>query len=252
MAGRASHAGAGRLDALGTMPADTRVKIIVTAIIAAGMLVGWRSWREPFLVCCRVDPGGRGVHHGHRHRGPPAARCRPARRGVRRHQFPVGSRRRGGGVCAIAIVIFERTRNRWVRAITVVVAVGAARDRRHLPDVPRRALPHRRHRRHRARRGVRRRGLRRRPALLRPPTPCGGRTSRASAGSSVMVTLVVAAGRGRGRRCSRSSSRRCGPCRTRSTPTGRSAPSFAGSPGTPGCDGSCASDSTAGPRAGSC
>jgi hypothetical protein len=36
---------------IGTMPADTRVKIIATAIIAAVMLIAWRSWREPFLVC---------------------------------------------------------------------------------------------------------------------------------------------------------------------------------------------------------
>jgi hypothetical protein len=36
---------------LGTMPADTRVKIIATAIIAAVMPIAWRSWREPFLVC---------------------------------------------------------------------------------------------------------------------------------------------------------------------------------------------------------
>src|SRR6478752_4855738 len=36
---------------IGTMPADTRIKLIATAIIAAVMLIAWRSWREPLLVC---------------------------------------------------------------------------------------------------------------------------------------------------------------------------------------------------------
>jgi len=109
---------------LGTMPADTRVKIIVTAIIAAAMLVGWRSWREPLLVCfalileAAVFITVTGI----------VGRPRP---GVPQldevsvgTSFPSGHAAAAAAYCAIAIVIFERTRNRWVRGIAVVVAVG--------------------------------------------------------------------------------------------------------------------------------
>ena len=109
---------------LGTMPADTRVKIIVTAIVAVAMLIGWRSWREPMLVCfalileAAVFITVTGI----------VGRPRP---GVAQldqvsvdTSFPSGHAAAAAAYCAIAIVIFERTRNRWVRAIAVVVAVG--------------------------------------------------------------------------------------------------------------------------------
>ena len=35
---------------VGSMLAETMVKVIVTAVIAVVMLLVWRSWREPFLV----------------------------------------------------------------------------------------------------------------------------------------------------------------------------------------------------------
>ena len=109
---------------LGTMPADTRVKIIVTAIIAAAMLVGWRSWREPMLVCfalileAAVFITVTGIVGRPR---PGVAQLDEVSVGT---SFPSGHAAAAAAYCAIAIVIFERTRNRWVRAITVVVAVG--------------------------------------------------------------------------------------------------------------------------------
>jgi membrane-associated phospholipid phosphatase len=71
-----------------------------------------------------VDPGGRRVHHGHRDRGAPAPGCRPARPGVRDTSFPSGHAAAAAAYSAIAIVIFERTRNRWAHTFTVLVAVG--------------------------------------------------------------------------------------------------------------------------------
>jgi undecaprenyl-diphosphatase len=109
---------------LGTMPADTPVKVIVTAIIAAAMLVGWRSWREPMLVCfalileAAVFITVTGI----------VGRPRP---GVAQldevsvdTSFPSGHAAAAAAYCAIAVVIFERTRNRWVRVIAVLVAVA--------------------------------------------------------------------------------------------------------------------------------
>jgi undecaprenyl-diphosphatase len=109
---------------LGTMPADTRVKIVVTAVVSVVMFIGWRSWREPLLVCfalileAAVFITVTGI----------VGRARP---GVAQldqvsvdTSFPSGHAAAAAAYCAIAIVIFERTRNRWVRAIAVVVAVG--------------------------------------------------------------------------------------------------------------------------------
>jgi undecaprenyl-diphosphatase len=109
---------------LGTMPADTRVKIIATVIIAAVMLIGWRSWREPFLICfalileAAVFITVTGI----------VGRPRPAVAQLDQvsvdTSFPSGHAAAAAAYCAIAIVIFERTRNRWLRATAVLVAVG--------------------------------------------------------------------------------------------------------------------------------
>ena len=109
---------------LGTMPADTRVKIIVTALVSVVMLIGWRSWREPLLVCfalileAAVFITVTGI----------VGRPRP---GVAQldqvsvdTSFPSGHAAAAAAYCAIAIVVYERTRTRWVRTIAVVVAVG--------------------------------------------------------------------------------------------------------------------------------
>ena len=80
---------------LGTMPADTRVKIIVTTLISVVMLIGWRSWREPLLVCfalileAAVFITVTGIV------GRPRPGVAQLDQGSRRHQLPVGSCRRG-------------------------------------------------------------------------------------------------------------------------------------------------------------
>ena len=105
--------------------ADTGVKIIVTAIIAVVMFIVWRSWREPFLICFAlileasvfitvtaiVGRPRPGCH-------PPSMRC-PSDT-----SFPSGHAAAAAAYCAIAIVIFEHTRNLWIRTITVILAVA--------------------------------------------------------------------------------------------------------------------------------
>jgi undecaprenyl-diphosphatase len=109
---------------LGTMPADTRIKIIATAIIAAVMLIAWRSWREPFLVCvalileAAVFITVTGVVGRPR---PDVAQLDQVSVDT---SFPSGHAAAAAAYCAIAIVIFERTRNRWLRAMALLVAVG--------------------------------------------------------------------------------------------------------------------------------
>ena len=109
---------------LGTMPADTRVKIIATATIAAVMLIAWRSWREPLLVCLALILEAAVFITVTGIVGRPRPDVAQLDQVSVDTSFPSGHAAAAAAYCAIAIVIFERTRNRWVRAIAVVVAVG--------------------------------------------------------------------------------------------------------------------------------
>lgn len=108
----------------GGMLADTLVKIIVTAIIAGLMLAIWRSWREPFLIAAAL------VLEASVFITVTWIVGRPRPDVVRLDESPVGSSFPSGHVAAaaayaaIAIVIFERTRNVWIRVVTVVVTVA--------------------------------------------------------------------------------------------------------------------------------
>ena len=109
---------------LGTMPADTRVKIIATAIIAVVMLIAWRSWREPLLVCLALILEAAVFITVTGIVGRPRPDVAQLDQVSVDTSFPSGHAAAAAAYCAIAIVIFERTRNRWLRTITVLVAVG--------------------------------------------------------------------------------------------------------------------------------
>lgn len=108
----------------GTMLADTRVKIIVTAVLAAAMFLAWRSWREPLLICCALTLEAAvfitvtGLVGRPR---PDVAALDEVSVGT---SFPSGHAAAAAAYSAIAIVIFEHTRNRWIRAITVITAIA--------------------------------------------------------------------------------------------------------------------------------
>ena len=109
---------------LGTMPADTRVKIIATAIIAVVMFVAWRSWREPLLVCLALILEAAVFITVTGIIGRPRPDVAQLDQVSVDTSFPSGHAAAAAAYCAIAIVIFQRTRNRSLRAITVIVAVG--------------------------------------------------------------------------------------------------------------------------------
>ncbi len=104
--------------------ADTLVKIIVTAIIAAIMLAVWRSWREPLMVVLALvlEASAFITTTWIVDRNRPAVE--------RLEDSPVGSSFPSGHVAAavaygaIAVVIFERTRNGLIRTVTVIVMVA--------------------------------------------------------------------------------------------------------------------------------
>jgi undecaprenyl-diphosphatase len=113
-----------RLSEIGSLLAETMVKVVATAVIAVVMFAVWRSWREPFLVCfslileAAVFITVTGI----------VGRERPAVEQLDQvsvgTSFPSGHAAAATAYAAIAIVIFEHTRNRWIRAVTVLLAVA--------------------------------------------------------------------------------------------------------------------------------
>ena len=109
---------------LGGMLADTLVKIIATAVIAGIMLLVWRSWREPFIVAAAL------VMEASVFITTTWIVGRPRPDVERLDSSPVGSSFPSGHVAAavaygaIAVVVFQRVRNRVVRAVVVVLVVA--------------------------------------------------------------------------------------------------------------------------------
>lgn len=111
------------LSFIGSMMADTVVKIVVTAIIAIAMLVRWRRWLEPSMVVVSL------VLEAMAFITVTTIVNRPRPDVPRLDSSPVGSSFPSGHVAAavaysaIVVVIFWRTRRRWIR--WMAVAVGA-------------------------------------------------------------------------------------------------------------------------------
>ena len=109
---------------VGSLLAETWIKIIVTIAIAAGMLVAWRSWREPFLVCCSLLLEAAvfvTVTYIVSRPRPDVPTLEDVSVGT---SFPSGHAAAAAAYAAVAIVIFERTRNRGIRAATIALAVA--------------------------------------------------------------------------------------------------------------------------------
>ena len=121
------------LSFVGSMMADTVVKVVVTAIVAIAMLVRWRRWLEPLMVVVPL------VLEAMSFITITFIVDRPRPDVPRLDSSPVGSSFPSGHVAAaaaysaIVVVIFWRTRSRWVRCAAVAVAallpifVGLAR-----------------------------------------------------------------------------------------------------------------------------
>lgn len=112
------------VSAIGSMLADTMVKVVVTAIIAGVMLAVWRSWRAPFLIVFSLVLEASvfitTTWFVARHR-PDVVRLDGTPVDT---SFPSGHAAAATAYGAIAVVVFNHTRNVAVRTITVIV-VGA-------------------------------------------------------------------------------------------------------------------------------
>ena len=116
---------------VGSMLAETMVKVIVTAVIAVVMLLVWRSWREPFLVSFALILEAAvfiTVTWLVARPRPDVPALDEVSVGT---SFPSGHAAAAAAYGAIAIVIFEHTRNTWIRTITVALVVGGPDHRRH-------------------------------------------------------------------------------------------------------------------------
>jgi undecaprenyl-diphosphatase len=109
---------------LGTIPANTGVKIIVTAIISAGMFFAWRSWREPVLICLPLILEASVFITVTAIVGRPRPAVTALDEVSVNTSFPSGHAAAAAAYCAIVIVILERSRNVWIRTITVILAVA--------------------------------------------------------------------------------------------------------------------------------
>ena len=113
--------GLNSLSFVGSMLADTVVKVVVTALVAVVMLIRWRRWLEPLMVVVPLVL---------------EATCfitvttlvdRPRPDVPRLDSSPVGSSFPSGHTAAavvysaIVVVIFWHTRNRWIRSAAVVL-----------------------------------------------------------------------------------------------------------------------------------
>jgi membrane-associated phospholipid phosphatase len=108
----------------GAMPAETMVKVVATAIIAAAMFIAWRSWREPALVCFSLILEAAVFITVTAIVGRPRPDVSRLDEVSVDTSFPSGHAAAAAAYSAIAIVVFERTRNVWIRAVTVLLAVA--------------------------------------------------------------------------------------------------------------------------------
>jgi undecaprenyl-diphosphatase len=105
------------------MLSDTVVKIVVTAVVAVVMLIVWKRWLEPLVVVISL------VLEALTFITVTALVGRPRPDVSRLDTSPVGSSYPSGHTAAavaysaIAVVVLWHTRSRWIRAITVALAI---------------------------------------------------------------------------------------------------------------------------------
>lgn len=108
---------------IGSMMSDTLVKIVITAVVALAMLIGWKRWLEPLVVAvplalealCFITV----TTLVGRHR-PDVPRLEGSPIGS---SYPSGHMAAAVAYSAIVVVIFWHTRKRWIRALAVFVGV---------------------------------------------------------------------------------------------------------------------------------
>ncbi|MEP7201822.1 MAG: phosphatase PAP2 family protein [Ilumatobacteraceae bacterium] len=115
--------GLNSLSFVGSMLADTMVKIVVTAVVALVMLLVWKRWLEPLVVTmalilealCFITittlVGRPRPDVAHLDTSPVGS------------SYPSGHTAAAAAYSAIVVVLFWHTRRRWIRAIAAAIAM---------------------------------------------------------------------------------------------------------------------------------
>jgi membrane-associated phospholipid phosphatase len=108
---------------IGSMLADTFVKIAVTALVAIAMLVVWKRWLEPLLVAVSLVLEALTFITVTALVGRPRPDVPHLDTSAVGTSYPSGHTAAAVVYSAIVVVIFWHTRRRWIRVLAVVVAV---------------------------------------------------------------------------------------------------------------------------------
>ena len=128
--------------------ADTMVKIAVTALLAIGMWLAWKRWREPLMMVVPLVLEASAfitvTYLIARPRPDDQLESSPVN-----SSFPSGHVAAAAAYSALVIIVFWHTRKVWARALVVIVSIAVPVAVGARSDVPRHALPERRDRRRR-------------------------------------------------------------------------------------------------------
>jgi membrane-associated phospholipid phosphatase len=115
--------GLNSLSFAGSMLSDTVVKVVVTAVVAVAMLVAWKRWLEPLVVVVSLILEALTFIMVTTLVGRPRPDVPHLDTSPVGSSYPSGHTAAAVAYSAIVVVIFWHTRRRWVRALSVAVAV---------------------------------------------------------------------------------------------------------------------------------
>ena len=108
---------------IGSMMADTMVKIIVTAVVAVAMLIVWKRWLEPLMVVVPLVLEALTFITVTTLVGRPRPNATPLETSAVGSSFPSGHMGAAVVYSGIIVVVFWHTRRYWIRALAAAVAV---------------------------------------------------------------------------------------------------------------------------------
>lgn len=109
---------------IGTLLGQTIVKVTVTALVTVSLLVAWRSWREPILICLTVLLESTVFIASTWVVGRPRPDVAALDGVTVNSSFPSGHTAAAAVYGAIAVAIVERVHTLWIRAVAIVVALA--------------------------------------------------------------------------------------------------------------------------------
>lgn len=108
---------------VGSMMADTMVKIIVTAVVAIVMLIVWKRWLEPLMVVVPLVLEALTFITVTKLVGRPRPNVPRLETSAVGSSFPSGHMGAAVVYSGIIVVVFWHTRRQWIRVLAAAVAV---------------------------------------------------------------------------------------------------------------------------------